>query len=556
MAGLYPFDPTGTASSNFIGSPTPETHTITATQGANLNYIVPLAAPFYRAGLVVRKRVGNTYTTLVEGIDYILTHRFLGATQALGKPVFGSISLLNSAFSGIIGLSYQTLGGDWVLDDNTIIRSLTNNLYNGNARTISWDQVAGYPQQFPPGPHSQPLSDFKGMEDLIDVLEQVQNAILTAADDPNNVQGLVNAHATSPSAHTPSQIGLGNVQNFGVASFSDAQNGNSDTLYMTPTKTVTLMGFFNAGTASKLRTPRTIELTGAVVGNVQFDGSGNVSISTTLVPGQSGLPSNDWNTILNIPADLVSGTLGLNRFPALPGSVIGSGTIDAARIPGLDCSHVTTGVFDLARIPTLDVTRLPNIPTTKITGTLAVEAGGTGAVDGPGARTNLYVYSKDEVYNKTEVYTKTEIRQRSGIGSVVAFATDVLQPNHLMCDGPTLSRTVYAELFAVIGTRWGAGDGSTTFKGPDYRGVFLRGFDAGVGIDIGRVFGVRQTDEIKSHYHHATMQVSYTAISGVRATTWSGDPLPGLFAQFDTEETGGIETRPINDTVTFQIRYQ
>ena len=47
----------------------------------------------------------------------------------------------------------------------------------------------------------------------------------------------------------------------------------------------------------------------------------------------------------------------------------------------------------------------------------------------------------------------------------------------LYCDGALISRTIYAALFAEIGTTYGAGDGSTTFQLPDLRGRFLVGRD-------------------------------------------------------------------------------
>ena len=39
----------------------------------------------------------------------------------------------------------------------------------------------------------------------------------------------------------------------------------------------------------------------------------------------------------------------------------------------------------------------------------------------------------------------------------------------MLCDGRAISRTTYAELFAKLGTTFGAGDGSTTFNLPDFR---------------------------------------------------------------------------------------
>lgn len=61
------------------------------------------------------------------------------------------------------------------------------------------------------------------------------------------------------------------------------------------------------------------------------------------------------------------------------------------------------------------------------------------------------------------------------LGTINAFGGSVAPDGWLMCQGQALSRTTYAELFAVIGTAFGAGDGSTTFNIPDFRGEFLRG---------------------------------------------------------------------------------
>ena len=62
-----------------------------------------------------------------------------------------------------------------------------------------------------------------------------------------------------------------------------------------------------------------------------------------------------------------------------------------------------------------------------------------------------------------------------------------------------MSRTTYAALFAVIGTTYGAGDGSTTFALPDLRGEFVRGLDAGRGVDVGRAIGAAQADAFQGH---------------------------------------------------------
>lgn len=62
--------------------------------------------------------------------------------------------------------------------------------------------------------------------------------------------------------------------------------------------------------------------------------------------------------------------------------------------------------------------------------------------------------------------------------------------NFLVCAGQEVSRTVYAKLFAKIGTAHGAGDGSTTFNLPDYRGRVSAGKDDMGGSDAARLTSV------------------------------------------------------------------
>lgn len=61
------------------------------------------------------------------------------------------------------------------------------------------------------------------------------------------------------------------------------------------------------------------------------------------------------------------------------------------------------------------------------------------------------------------------------IGGVLDFAGPNAPPGWLICDGRTVSRVTYAALFAAIGTAWGAGDGSTTFRLPNTPGRALVG---------------------------------------------------------------------------------
>jgi len=60
-------------------------------------------------------------------------------------------------------------------------------------------------------------------------------------------------------------------------------------------------------------------------------------------------------------------------------------------------------------------------------------------------------------------------------GLVFPYAGGGVPAGFLLCDGSAVSRTTYARLFSVIGTTYGAGDGSTTFNVPDLRGSVIVG---------------------------------------------------------------------------------
>lgn len=89
-------------------------------------------------------------------------------------------------------------------------------------------------------------------------------------------------------------------------------------------------------------------------------------------------------------------------------------------------------------------------------------------------------------------------------GSVFFFARANPPDGWLICDGRAVSRAQHQALFSRIGTRWGAGDGATTFNLPDIRGEFIRGADLGRGIDPDRQIGSPQGDQNLEHDHDGT----------------------------------------------------
>ena len=72
------------------------------------------------------------------------------------------------------------------------------------------------------------------------------------------------------------------------------------------------------------------------------------------------------------------------------------------------------------------------------------------------------------------------VRDIMPAGVIVPFAGTTVPAGYLLCDGSAVSRTTYADLFAAIGTTYGAGDGNSTFNLPDLQNRFIEGGTAGL----------------------------------------------------------------------------
>ena len=68
------------------------------------------------------------------------------------------------------------------------------------------------------------------------------------------------------------------------------------------------------------------------------------------------------------------------------------------------------------------------------------------------------------------------------VGGLMPYAGAASPEGWLLCDGTAINRTTYANLFALIGTTYGSGNGTTTFNVPDMRSRMPMGAGAGTGL--------------------------------------------------------------------------
>ena len=130
---------------------------------------------------------------------------------------------------------------------------------------------------------------------------------------------------------------------------------------------------------------------------------------------------------------------------------------------------------------------------------------------------------------------------RGEVGEIKPFAGSTIPTGWLLCDGSAVSRTIYSELFTVIGTTYGTGDGSTTFNLPDLRNRFMVG--AGDEYELNDKGGEKAhaltVDELAHHRHDIALYNSgYSQQSSTRdcvtTNAWSdrwslvGDYMDGV----------------------------
>jgi phage-related tail fiber protein len=293
--------------------------------------------------------------------------------------------------------------------------------------------------------------------------------------------------------------------------------------------------------------------TGPVVGNVTGNVTGNVIGSLNGVVGNT-TPTSGTFTVVSL-----SDELRVNSTSGTEGQILKSRGAGQSPIWG-------SPIVDLA---------------TQVTNILSGANGGTGRssltanslVVGNGSLP-VQLIAPGQAGNVLQSDGGQWTSQPLGIvAQVCYFARSTAPDGWLPCDGRAVSRTAYPALYAAIGVTWGAGDGGSTFNIPDLRGEFIRGWDAGRGIDSGRTFASVQASDVGNHTHIFRDVYGgqddggtpiYDAITGNRLDNFVDDQYYGpdedgdtnaVFFNNRTEAAGGTETRPRNVALLPCIKY-
>ena len=261
----WEFDPYGTNPDNYI---TGERHTLTPDSGSGFHFFVPKGTPFFLKDLEI-VHVGSG-RKLIENIDWQPGWMFELASRRTYMPVYGAITILDKTLNGTFEIKYRTIGGEYTLDDVTLLEYLSNVLTD--PRVTTWEAISDKPLFFAPLEHRFSTADLVGMEDAVEALDRIRDAILQSI---NALYPSFNVHLQdkeNPHAVTAAQVGLGSVQNYPMATDVEAAAGVARNRYMSPAATKALVATLSsetvAGHASNMNNPHNTTKAQVGLGNV------------------------------------------------------------------------------------------------------------------------------------------------------------------------------------------------------------------------------------------------------------------------------------------------
>lgn len=210
--------------------------------------IVPRCGPFFSRDVKIVLTDSDRELSFQAG-DFSFLHPFGRFNSRYNRLVWGAIQLKNVSGPVNAKISYDTIGGDFVLNENAYAEAVANTLTA--PRVIDWSEIVNLPLTWPADPHDHPASDTMNWGDMIVFMQSYIDAI-------TNNPGLTwsakfKEHVEADLAHAHSadlkMLGINNLGDWAMANDDDLK-GNSTELLMNVATTKNLIRAFLRGEIS------------------------------------------------------------------------------------------------------------------------------------------------------------------------------------------------------------------------------------------------------------------------------------------------------------------
>lgn len=245
----YPEDPTGVNPNNLVIN---EPHDLGP---ARNRAFVPTYGSYFTESMIVTEAVTNR--VLTKGVHYIAAQLQQDASMAMDKEICAVVVVIDPDVRDSLLFTYQVVGGVFSTSASALAQMIEN--LDIDYRAVEWGAIIGKPTAFPPAPHLHDIGDIYGFEYLVEALDALRNAILIGDEAAHDElrqyiqyeDGLLRQsiaelrhdfethenNKQNPHDTTKAQVGLGSVENYGIATQAEAQAGTVNNKYMTPLTT-------------------------------------------------------------------------------------------------------------------------------------------------------------------------------------------------------------------------------------------------------------------------------------------------------------------------------
>lgn len=192
--------------------------------------IIPRCLPFFAKNFKIFLK-GSTTPLSFENGDYSFVYPYMTFINNYQNLVYGGVLLHNVTGPTDYEIYYDTIGGEFVLDDVNYAQFVANVI--NNPRTASLDQIINFPTEFPPDPHDHPAADTFSYLDMITWMKSYLDA-LVGIDTSLTLAKQFEDHINQklPLAHKASlkDLGIQNLEDFPSAC-EESVKGESRQVY-------------------------------------------------------------------------------------------------------------------------------------------------------------------------------------------------------------------------------------------------------------------------------------------------------------------------------------